>query len=104
MRRLTIAIAALCTLWTASPAAAAWHEARSKHFLIYANDSPRRLADFAGKLERFDQAVRQVRGMADPDLTESGRVTLFLLPNERSIERLPSVHESLVHLTQPEHA
>jgi hypothetical protein len=72
----------------ATPAHAAWYEAKSKHFLIYANESPNDLRDYAGRLEKFDQAVRLVRGMADPDLTDSGRVTIFVLRDIDAIQSL----------------
>ena len=44
-------LAAACTAATAAPAAAAWHQAQSKHFIIYADESPRELAEFATRLE-----------------------------------------------------
>ncbi len=73
----------------AEPAFAAdWHEARSKHFTIVSKDTPKRVRAFAEKLERFDQAVRYVRGMEDPALTDAGRVKIFVLPNERSMIEL----------------
>jgi hypothetical protein len=42
----------------ASPASAAGNVAQSKHFVIYANEDPRDLRDFATRLERFDGAAR----------------------------------------------
>jgi len=80
-------VAASACVW-ASQAGAAWHEARSKHFIIYSDDNPKNLRVFAEKLERFDGAFRHLRKMEDPDLTDAGRVTIFLLPDDDALERL----------------
>ena len=69
-------------------AQSAWYEAKSKHFIIDANEPPDELRTYAEKLERVDQAVRYIRGMKDPDLTDSGRVTIFVVPDIDSIEDL----------------
>jgi tetratricopeptide (TPR) repeat protein len=68
-----------------APANAAWYEARSKHFIVYADQNPKDLKSYAEKLERFDQAVRYVRRMSDPPLSDAGRVTIFVLPDLESI-------------------
>jgi tetratricopeptide (TPR) repeat protein len=70
------------------PASAAWQEAKSSHFIIYADLSPAELKAFADRLERFDQAVRQVRGMDDPALTDSNRLTIYVLRSEMAVEKL----------------
>ena len=72
----------------AAPARADWHEARSKHFIIYADQRPETLRTFAERLERFDQTVRHVRHMADPPLTDSERLTVYALRSEEAVERL----------------
>ena len=46
--------AAVIALGLAAPAQAAWQQASSRHFVIYGNDDPRRLSEFAMKLEKFD--------------------------------------------------
>jgi hypothetical protein len=81
-------LSATLLLVAASPANAGWYEAKSKHFIIYANENPRDLQQYANKLERFDQAVRYIRGMEDPELTDSGRVTLFILPDAEAVGQL----------------
>ena len=80
-------VAACACVW-AGQATAAWHEARSKHFIIYSDDKPRNLQAFAEKLERFDAAVRFLRKMEDPPLTDSGKVTIFLLPDDDALQQL----------------
>ena len=84
VRWLVAASVCLC----ASQASAAWHEARSKHFIIYSDGNPKNLRAFAEKLERFDGAFRYLRQMDDPELTDAGRVTIFLLPDDDALERL----------------
>lgn len=62
-----------------SSAQAAWHKASSKHFIIYSEQKPADLKAYAEKLERFDKAVRVGRVMADPEVGDGNRLTLFLL-------------------------
>jgi len=82
------AIALAASLSLAVPAHAAWYEAKSKHFIVYANEPPDELRGFAEKLERFDQAVRYVRNMSDPDLTDSERIRVYELPGLEAVGRL----------------
>jgi tetratricopeptide (TPR) repeat protein len=77
---LRVALAAALAA-AGTQAHAAWYEARSKHFIIDGDVDARTLADYAKKLERFDQAVRMARGMADPPLTDAGRLTIYFLRN-----------------------
>jgi tetratricopeptide (TPR) repeat protein len=86
--RFRLALFSAALLFAAAPAHAAWHEAKSKHFIVYADEDPRELKRYAEKLERFDQAVRYVRKMDDPDLSDSGRVKLFVLPDAESVGQL----------------
>lgn len=83
LRLSPLAIAAL-----SMPAHATWLEAKSKHFVIYANEGQGELRDYADRLERFDQAVRYFRHMDDPALTDAGKVTIFVLPDSEAVERL----------------
>ena len=80
----------LCLVLTASaaPASAAWQEARSRHFVIYSEQKPDELKAYAERLERFDQAVRVARGMKDPALSESGKLSVFVLKNTDAIEAI----------------
>jgi len=85
---LSWVIAAGVVAATGSRADAAWYEAKSKHFIIYADDKPERLNRFAERLERFDQAVRWVRGMDDPQLTDSNRLRVYVLKSEGAVSKL----------------
>jgi tetratricopeptide (TPR) repeat protein len=87
MRFLLASIAAVLASGGA-PAHAAWYQASSKHFVIYADESPKELSEFATKLERFDQAVRHVRGMDDPPVGLGNRLTVFVLPSVGAVQKL----------------
>jgi tetratricopeptide (TPR) repeat protein len=80
--------AILLVFAVATPARAEWQEARSRHFIIYADEPPVDLRRYVERLERFDQAVRIVRKMNDPALSDANRVRIFVLPNQGSIENL----------------
>jgi tetratricopeptide (TPR) repeat protein len=85
MRAQFLAFAALVS---SVPASAAWVRASSEHFLIYAEQRPETVRKFAENLERFDGAVRFIRGMDDPPLSEGNRVTIFVLKNVDEVRRL----------------
>ena len=88
MRSLLRWAAALVLLALTTPAAAAWHEARSKHFIIYWDGDAATLREFALRLEKFDKAVRLLRQMDDPPLTDSRRLTIFALRSDDAFQRL----------------
>ena len=56
-----------------------WTEASSRHFVMVARDAPERLQVLAERLERFDQAVRHVTKVADPDIRPRARVTIYVV-------------------------
>ena len=64
----------------ASPAAAAWQQASSKHFVIYGDMPPADMKAYAEKLEKFDAAARLVRKMADPAVGDGNRLQVFVVP------------------------
>ena len=70
-------LGALACAAISPPATAAWHEAKSRHFLIYGDMRPQELEEYANKLEKFDQAVRIARSMGDPPLGDGGRLTIY---------------------------
>lgn len=72
----------------ASPTQAAWYQASSKHFVIYSDDNPKRLRDFAERLERFDGGVRHAQLMDDPSIGDGNRLTLFVLPKAADVRAL----------------
>ena len=90
---VAVAIAAFAFPGVAS---AQWHEARSKHFVIYADQSPEELRRYAEKLERFDAAVREARGTPDVTSGTATRVTLFLVRDLRELRRIYGDEEASV--------
>ena len=87
MNRICFILLASLT-FLATPASAAWQEARTRHFVIYSEQRPDELKAYAERLERFDQAVRVARGMKDPPLSESGKLSVFVLRNSAAIEAI----------------
>lgn len=87
MRPILRAFAIAIALCSPAAAKAAWHEARSKHFIIYADSSAEDLRAYAMKIERFDQAVRTARNMSDPPLSDSGRLTVYMFPSVMDLGR-----------------
>jgi len=75
-------------LFASGPANAAWYKASSKHFVIFANDNPKRLHDFAENLERFDAAVRIATRADDPIIGDGNRLTVFVLPRAADVRAL----------------
>src|SRR5438045_6588333 len=88
MRPLLACLSAALLFSAACPANAAWYEAKSKHFIIDADQSPDDIRKFADRLERFDSAVRHLRDMGDPPLTDSGRLRIFVLKSEGAVAHL----------------
>ena len=84
------ALAASLLLTAATPAFAAWSEARTKHFIIYSEQRPADLKAYAERLERFDAAVRAIRRIDDPPLTDGGKVTIYVLASVKDVQRLAS--------------
>ena len=80
---LAVAIAAAGT-----SAHAAWHEAKSNHFIIDGDLDPQVIGDYARKLERFDQAVRMARQMPDRPLTDSERLRIYVVRSASDWEDL----------------
>lgn len=87
MRNLLVGlVGGLCLC--SSPAQAAWNEAVSRHFHIYADESPQELKAFATKPETFDTAVRVGRGTPDVAPGASTQVSVYVLPDIAAIGRL----------------
>jgi len=85
---MKFAYVAAAALFTAAPASAAWHEARSTHFTVYADEEPAALKAYAERLERFDSAVREARGVPDVKPGAASRVTLYLVRDIQQLERV----------------
>ena len=90
MRLLLSWLAVALALAIATPAAATWHEAKSRHFIIHGDADPNELSAYAKKLELFDQAVRMARGMNDPPLTDAARLRIYYLRNPNALAEISS--------------
>ncbi len=81
-------IALLLSLFAAAPAAAKWREASSRHFVIYSEESADSLRKFAERLERYDAAMRTLRGLPEADISPSNRLTIYGVSNVADVQRL----------------
>lgn len=78
----------------AVPARAAWYEAKTNHFIIYSDQKPNEVEDFASRLEKFDSAVRFARNMADPPLSDSGKLRVYVLRDQNAVARMAGAVDS----------
>ena len=81
--------AAAAALAASTPADAAWHQASSKHFVVYSDQDAQSLKAYAEKLERFNAAYREARGTPDVEPGASTRVTLYLV---RDLEEVKEIY------------
>ncbi len=72
----------------AAPLQAAWYEASSDHFVIYADDSERDIKRYAENLERYHSAMELVTGRQIAKPSPSNRVVIFVVGSGREIRRL----------------
>lgn len=87
--RFLLATAALALI--ATPAAAAdWWRASTDHFIVYSETSEEEAEQFAVELERFDEAMRYLRGIAKDaePLAESAKLTVYQFGDVNDIGRL----------------
>ena len=85
---MRVCLCAFAALLVSAPATAGWYRASSEHFVIYSDQKPETLRQFAENLEKFDGAVRAVRGMDDLPLSQGNRVTVFRLHDAAEVQRL----------------
>lgn len=75
-------------LMLAAPANAAWHQASSKHFIIYGDMPAGEMKEYAEKLEKFDAAARLIRSMNDPVVGDGNRVQVLVVSSMLDVNRL----------------
>ena len=80
IRKCFLAAVGAAAALAAAPVQARWVEARTQHFVLYANLSDGEAAAYAGQLERFDHLLRELTNL--PATTESAgdRVTVYVVP------------------------
>lgn len=76
-----------CLTLAAVPASAQWHQASSKHFVIYGDMPEAELRDYATRLETFDAAARLIRSMKDPTVGDGNRVQVLVVPSLLDVNR-----------------
>jgi hypothetical protein len=81
-------LCALAALLCATPSQASWYRTTSEHFLIYSEQKPATIRQFAENLERFDGAARALRGMEDLPLSQGNRLTIFSLRDDADVQHL----------------
>lgn len=86
MKRFLLLLGALVA--PAGASAADWHEASTAHFVVYSEQDPAKLEKFASRLERFDAAVRFLRGLPDDPVGKANRVTVYVVDAISDVERL----------------
>lgn len=67
-------------------ARAAWYQARTQHFTVYAEGNDQKLRGFAERLEKFDYLLRKLTGVDDPQA--GAPVKVFLLSSEDKVKKL----------------
>ncbi len=87
--RIAALIAACCMLFLGAPQAkAAWHEAQSDHFVIYADDSEKDIRRFAQNLERYHRAMEFLTGRKVEKPSPSNRVVIFVVGSGRELRKV----------------
>jgi hypothetical protein len=79
---------------SATPASAAWQEARTPHFVIYSEQTAAELNEFATRLEKYDASVRFARGMPDLRLSDSGKLRVYVLRDQQTVARMAGAEDS----------
>ncbi len=85
MRWIAWILAALLSIQTAH---ANWYEATTPRVRVYAEGSEKRALDLAEKIERFDAALRLLRGLPDVDHGAASRLTIYSVGSSQFIGRL----------------
>ncbi|WP_156679529.1 hypothetical protein [Sphingomonas profundi] len=86
-------VAAALAIAAAMPAHAAWVEARTDHFLVYSDDAPDKVKAQAVGLERFDRALRKLRGLREFASDKANPLTVYVVPNVGAVQKLCGILE-----------
>ncbi|MEO5706725.1 MAG: hypothetical protein ABIT10_12490 [Alteraurantiacibacter sp.] len=90
MHRVLVSLLALLAALALphAPAQAAWLEAQSTNFVIYADDDEAELRELAQRLERYHSAMELITGVDMLPPSPSNRVTIYVLSNWSEMRRL----------------
>ena len=81
-------LALLAFVLCPAAANAAWHEASSEHFVVYADQSEKQIREFSERLERYHSALELAVPFKAPPPSPSNRVFVFVVDNIREVEKL----------------
>lgn len=87
VRKLLMSAVLVVSAWPFT-AHAVWQEASSTHFIVYADDKPERIRAFTERLEKFDKAMRVMRGVPDEKLADADRVRVYMVGSIGDVRRL----------------
>jgi Flp pilus assembly protein TadD len=76
------------SLLIAQPALAAWHEASSDHFVIYADDKEANVRRYAENLERYHAAMAFLLNREMEPPSPSNRVVIYAVGSQRDVRDL----------------
>jgi tetratricopeptide (TPR) repeat protein len=82
-----LAMIALLWMWP-TPVHAAWLEAQSDHFVVYADDSEKDIRRFSDQLERYHAAMAFVTQRAQDKPSPSNRITVFVVRTGGEVRKL----------------
>lgn len=88
MRLFSAFLAVIAAFTLTTKAQAAWHEASSDHFVIYADDSEKDIRRFAENLERYHSAMTVLVGRKTNVPSPSNRVTIFVVGSRGEMREL----------------
>ena len=88
MTKILAAVLGAFLLLAAQPLSAAWYEASSDHFVIYADDKERDIRQFAENLERYHSAMAYLTGRLVDKPSPSNRVVIYVVGDQRAIRKL----------------
>ncbi len=86
--RLLAGFVTVFALAFAAPVRAAWHEASSDHFVIYAEQKPAQVRAFAERLERYHGAMSFLFKGTGSKPSPSNRVTIYVVRDQKEVRKL----------------
>ena len=81
-------VTAAAAFGVATPSSAAWVQATSEHFIVYGDVKEADAREFAERLERIDKLLRFVTSTPDTAAERANKVTVFVVPDMNSVQRL----------------
>lgn len=75
---------------------AAWHEASSRNFVIYANQKGERVRAFADRLEKYHAAMAYLLRREPESPSPSNRVTVFVVSSTSNVRKLADMKSKYV--------